>query len=336
MSYRLLSYVLKGQPRAGLLVNEAVYDLAAATRNAAWSSVLAVLNDWPKAKAALAKAAKATRAKGLPLAKTKLLAPILYPGNIYCAGANYKDHVAEMDRAQGREPGPTMKDRGEKPWHFVKTSKSSVVGPGAKVKLPAFSKAVDWEVELAAVIGKRAKDVSVDKALDCVAGYTIANDLSARDVMRREGNPPTSPFHYDWVSQKCFDGACPLGPWIVMFAERMTALQRSLSCRSTSAISRGVLPTGSACISVSRRLKSGSCTARAIPADSLFAMSAGVPGGATYAIHVSEWKPGRRSAIAGTSGNAATRFSPPTPSSLSLLAFTCGIAVIRLSNISST
>jgi len=219
MSYRLLSYVSKGQPRAGLLVNEAVYDLAAATRNAAWSSVLAVLNDWPKAKAALAKAAKATRAKGLPLAKTKLLAPILYPGNIYCAGANYKDHVAEMDRAQGREPGPTMKDRGEKPWHFVKTSKSSVVGPGAKVKLPAFSKAVDWEVEFAAVIGKRAKDVSVDKALDCVAGYTIANDLSARDVMRREGNPPTSPFHYDWVSQKCFDGACPLGPWIVPASE---------------------------------------------------------------------------------------------------------------------
>ena len=219
MSYRLLSYVSKGQPRAGLLVNEAVYDLAAATRNAAWSSVLAVLNDWPKAKAALAKAAKATRAKGLPLAKTKLLAPILYPGNIYCAGANYKDHVAEMDRAQGREPGPTMKDRGEKPWHFVKTSKSSVVGPGAKVKLPAFSKAVDWEVELAAVIGKRAKDVSVDKALDCVAGYTIANDLSARDVMRREGNPPTSPFHYDWVSQKCFDGACPFGPWIVPASE---------------------------------------------------------------------------------------------------------------------
>ena len=219
MSYRLLSYASKGQPRAGLLVNEAVYDLAAATRNAAWSSVLAVLNDWPKAQAALAKAAKATRAKGLPLAKTKLLAPILYPGNIYCAGANYKDHVAEMDRAQGREPGPTMKDRGEKPWHFVKTSKSSVVGPGAKVKLPAFSKAVDWEVELAAVIGKRAKDVSADKALDCVAGYTIANDLSARDVMRREGNPPTSPFHYDWVSQKCFDGACPLGPWIVPASE---------------------------------------------------------------------------------------------------------------------
>src|SRR5256885_5473701 len=214
MSYRLLSHVSNGQPRGALLVNDTVYDLPRP-----WTSVLAVLEDWQTAKSALAKAAKAPRGKGIPLKKARLLAPILYPGNIYCAGANYKDHVAEMDRAQGREPGPTMKDRGEKPWHFVKTSKSSVVGPGAKVKLPAFSKAVDWEVELAAVIGKRAKDVSVDKALDCVAGYTIANDLSARDVMRREGNPPTSPFHYDWVSQKCFDGACPLGPWIVPASE---------------------------------------------------------------------------------------------------------------------
>src|SRR5260370_362706 len=73
----------------------------------------------------------------------------------------------------------------------------------------------DWGVELAAVRGRTAKDVRVEKALACVAGYTIANDLSAREAMKREKNPPTSPFHYDWVSQKCFDGSCPLGPWIV-------------------------------------------------------------------------------------------------------------------------
>jgi 2-keto-4-pentenoate hydratase/2-oxohepta-3-ene-1,7-dioic acid hydratase in catechol pathway len=214
MAYRLLSHISNGQPRGGVLVNDTVYDLPKP-----WTSVLALLQEWPKAKAALTRFAKAPRGKGTPLKKAKLLAPILYPGNIYCAGANYRDHVAEMDRAQGREPGPTMKERGEKPWHFVKTSRSSVVGPGAKVKLPAFSKAVDWEVELAAVIGRRAKDVSVEKALDCVAGYTIANDLSARDAMRRELNPPASPFHYDWVSQKCFDSACPLGPWIVPASE---------------------------------------------------------------------------------------------------------------------
>src|SRR2546426_776120 len=155
----------------------------------------------------------------MPLKRARLLAPVLYPGNIYCAGANYTDHMAEMARAQGQAPGPTMKELGEQPWHFVKTSRSSVVGPGARVKLPVYSQMVDWEVELAAVIGKAAKDVPVEKALDYVAGYTIANDLSARDVMKRDKNPATSPFHYDWLSQKCFDGACPLGPWIVPASE---------------------------------------------------------------------------------------------------------------------
>jgi 2-keto-4-pentenoate hydratase/2-oxohepta-3-ene-1,7-dioic acid hydratase in catechol pathway len=74
---------------------------------------------------------------------------------------------------------------------------------------------VDWEAELGVVIGRRAKNVSVDRALDVIAGYTIGNDLSARDVSRRQGISDTSPFKFDWVAQKCFDGACPLGPWIV-------------------------------------------------------------------------------------------------------------------------
>jgi 2-keto-4-pentenoate hydratase/2-oxohepta-3-ene-1,7-dioic acid hydratase in catechol pathway len=220
MSYRLLSLQSGREARAGLLIGEQIYDAARATGNPAWSSVLGALQDWAKAHrefTAFAKrvAAGKSKAKGVPLARAKLLAPVLYPGNIFCAGANYTDHMAEMARAQGKEPGPTMKDLGEKPWHFVKTSRSSVVGPGAKVRLPAYSQKVDWEVELAAVIGRAAKDVPVDKALACVAGYTIANDLSARDAMKRDKNPPASPFHYDWVSQKCFEGSCPLGPWIV-------------------------------------------------------------------------------------------------------------------------
>jgi 2-keto-4-pentenoate hydratase/2-oxohepta-3-ene-1,7-dioic acid hydratase in catechol pathway len=222
VSFRLLSYRAGTEARAGILVGGEVYD--AAKSAGVPSSVLAILQVWPSASRLLAQAAKRLsggkrRAKGLPLSRVKLLAPVLYPGNIYCAGANYTDHVAEMERAQGLAPGPTMKDLGEKPWHFVKSSKSAVVGPGAKVKLPAYSNAVDWEVELAAVIGRPAKDVTVEQALACVAGYTIANDLSARDAMRRAKNPPTSPFHYDWVSQKCFDGACPLGPWIMPASE---------------------------------------------------------------------------------------------------------------------
>ena len=220
MSYRLLSFQSGREARAGLLIGEQIYDAVRATGNAAWSSVLGALQEWAKAHrefTAFARrvAAGKSKAKGIPLARAKLLAPVLYPGNVYCAGANYTDHMAEMARAQGKEPGPTMKDLGEKPWHFVKTSRSSVVGPGAKVRLPAYSQKVDWEVELAAVIGRVSKDVPVDQALACVAGYTIANDLSARDAMKRDKNPPASPFHYDWVSQKCFEGSCPLGPWIV-------------------------------------------------------------------------------------------------------------------------
>lgn len=220
MSYKLLTYQAGKEARAGILVGDQVYDAAKVAAKAGYSSVLAILNDWAKAKGVLSDASKRleagkSRIQGTPLKKVKLLAPILYPNDIYCAGANYTDHMAEMDKAQGRKPGPTMKDLGEKPWHFVKSSKSSIVGPNAKVKIPAYSKMIDWEIELAAVIGKTAKNVPVEKALQYVAGYTIANDLSARDGMRREKNPPTSPFHFDWVSQKCFDGACPIGPWIV-------------------------------------------------------------------------------------------------------------------------
>jgi 2-keto-4-pentenoate hydratase/2-oxohepta-3-ene-1,7-dioic acid hydratase in catechol pathway len=220
MGYKLLSFRSGAEARAGLLIDGKVYDAGRTTGKPQWSSVLGALQEWPKAHREFAAFAKRvvsgkSKAKGTPLSRAKLLAPVLYPGNIYCAGANYTDHMAEMARAQGKEPGPTMKDLGEKPWHFVKTSRSSVVGPGAKVKLPAYSQKVDWEVELTAVIGRTAKDVPVDKALACVAGWTIANDLSARDAMKRDKNPPASPFHYDWVSQKCFEGSCPLGPWIV-------------------------------------------------------------------------------------------------------------------------
>jgi 2-keto-4-pentenoate hydratase/2-oxohepta-3-ene-1,7-dioic acid hydratase in catechol pathway len=220
VSYRLLSYQSGRDARAGMLVEDQVYDPAAITGNAAHVNVLAILQDWRLASSSLALAAERiiagkSRAKSVPLKRIKLLAPVLYPGNIYCAGANYTDHMAEMARAHGREPGPTMKDLGEKPWHFIKASRSTVVGPGAKVKIPAYCRMMDWEVELAAVIGRSAKDVPVEKALDCVAGYTIADDLSARDAGRREKNPETSPFYMDWLSHKSFDGSCPLGPWIV-------------------------------------------------------------------------------------------------------------------------
>src|SRR5262249_55379078 len=164
--------------------------------------------------AAWAAGAGASRAGALDLGQVRLLAPIPLPGAIYCAGANYRDHVLEMARAQNIKPEPDPHTLGLKAWHFIKSSRC-VVAPDTAVALPAYSSKVDWEAELGVVIGRHAKNVPMERALDYIAGYTIGNDLSARDASRRAGISDTSPFKFDWVGQKCFDGACPLGPWIV-------------------------------------------------------------------------------------------------------------------------
>jgi 2-keto-4-pentenoate hydratase/2-oxohepta-3-ene-1,7-dioic acid hydratase in catechol pathway len=150
-----------------------------------------------------------------PLSSVKLLPPVMYPGTVFCAGANYRDHVAEMSRALNLPPEPDPHEVGLKPWHFIKPSAPCVRETGARIQLPPYSRRVDWEAEIALVIGRACRHVSVDDALGFVAGLTIVNDLSARDHLKRDKIAADSPFKYDWVSQKCFDGALPMGPWIV-------------------------------------------------------------------------------------------------------------------------
>lgn len=221
MTHRLLSYSSSKGPRAGLAVDDKVFDAATLTGNAAYATVIDILNDWRTAQKTLRAAADKIRSKKTkvrPLSRPKLMAPVLYPSALYCAGANYSDHMLEMARVQGIEPEPDPHSIGLNPWHFIKASRS-VVPSGVKVKLPAYSQMVDWEAELTAVIGRPAKNVPLEKALDYVAGYTVANDLSARDFTKRPKVPDASPFKFDWVSQKSFDGACPVGPWIVPASE---------------------------------------------------------------------------------------------------------------------
>jgi 2-keto-4-pentenoate hydratase/2-oxohepta-3-ene-1,7-dioic acid hydratase in catechol pathway len=214
-SYLLVTYQSEKGPRAGVVVDEKVFDAAVLTRKASYVTMLDVLNDWKTAQSLIRKAAAGkNKLKSRPLARTKLLSPVLWPSAIYCAGANYTDHMLEMARLQNLPPAPDPHEVGLNPWHFIKASRS-VAANGATIKLPAASKAIDWEAELGAVIGRTAKDVPLDKALDYVAGYTIANELSARDLGKRNQLPDSSPFKWDWVGQKCFDDACPLGPWIV-------------------------------------------------------------------------------------------------------------------------
>jgi len=212
--YKLVTYAGAEGPRAGVVIGEQVFDAARLTGRAADTTVLGIMADWPAASDRLGKAA-ASAGTGQPLASTKLLAPILWPSAIYCAGANYADHAAEMARASGRTPEPDPHTLGLKPWHFLKAGRSTLAAADDTVRITGLSKTMDWEIELAAVIGRAAKNVPLDKALDYVAGYTIANDLSARDMGRRPNVPDTAPFKFDWVAHKNFDGSCPLGPWIV-------------------------------------------------------------------------------------------------------------------------
>jgi len=218
-AFRLLSYATeKGSPRAGLLVKDRVFDLEAALmevsgKDAALhgNSVLSALKAWDLVRAEIDKAVSAIlsgseynlKLIGQALGEVQLLAPVLYPGVLYCAGANYRDHVIEMT---GREPPENYRE----PFFFLKTAAGSIIGPDQEIRLPPFSSKVDWEAEIAMVIGRTAKNVPVDRAMDHVAGFTIMNDLSARDLTKRDDVP----FLFDWIGQKCFDTSAPMGPWI--------------------------------------------------------------------------------------------------------------------------
>jgi 2-keto-4-pentenoate hydratase/2-oxohepta-3-ene-1,7-dioic acid hydratase in catechol pathway len=218
--YKLATYRTSEGPRAGVIIGDEVFDAAKLTGKAAYATVAGILADWKAAEAALKKAvagaaknASKSRAKRQPLAKTKLLAPVPLPLTIFCAGANYADHAAAMARKQGMPEPADPHEQGLKPWHFIKAART-IADPGATIKAADYSKELDWEIELAAVIGRPAKDVTKEKALNYVAGYIVANDFSARDRGRRPGIEPTSFFKMDWSKHKSFDGSCPIGPWI--------------------------------------------------------------------------------------------------------------------------
>ena len=211
--YRLVSYLDGGAPKAGVLVGERVVPAASllAGADVDGTSVLGLLRAWDAAHPLLhAACANVRPGDGISLSETELLAPILYPGALFCAGANYWDHLEEMAEIAKRTTGkaPSMV-KGKEPWFFLKTCAGSIIGHGTPARLPSFSKQVDWEAELGVVIGRPTRNISEERAFDAVAGYTIVNDLSARDLMKREG----SPFIYDWVGQKCFEDAAPMGPW---------------------------------------------------------------------------------------------------------------------------
>jgi 2-keto-4-pentenoate hydratase/2-oxohepta-3-ene-1,7-dioic acid hydratase in catechol pathway len=169
---------------------------------------------------------KGSLGDGTELGGTELAAPLAAPRNLYMAGANYADHAREMRKLPADAP---IEPSPHGPFFFLKPT-TTVVGPGAEVVIPAGIERLDWEVELAAVIGQEARELDVAEALACVAGYMVLNDVSARDNFKRE--PATEPpMTFDWFGQKGWATSCPTGPWIVpaRFIPEPGDLQMSLT-----------------------------------------------------------------------------------------------------------
>ena len=137
------------------------------------------------------KALRSSAGAPRPLSSVRLLAPIPRPPQFIGVGLNYRSHAEEAGF-----------DVPTSPLTFPFYS-SSIIAPGHPIEIPAQSNSVDWEAELAIVIGKGGRDIPVDRALDHIAGYTIVNDVSARDLQEKDGQ---------WGRAKGFDTFCPLGP----------------------------------------------------------------------------------------------------------------------------
>jgi 2-keto-4-pentenoate hydratase/2-oxohepta-3-ene-1,7-dioic acid hydratase in catechol pathway len=151
-----------------------------------------------------------------PVENVKLLAPIPRPGKLLALAGNYGEHIKEASVKRGFKLGLSdAKKQTTVPRPFLKPA-TTIIGPDDKIPWPEYSEQIDYELELAVVIGKRAKCVEAKEVIDCVAGYMIANDVSARSVTFKNGRAerPWDDF-YDWLAGKWADGFCPIGPYLV-------------------------------------------------------------------------------------------------------------------------
>ncbi|HTP40680.1 MAG TPA: fumarylacetoacetate hydrolase family protein [Steroidobacteraceae bacterium] len=206
---KLVSFQYRGQVRAGLWLGTEALDLQHALElrqlGGDLSSVLAIVRGGTPALQLIAELERelpALAAARRPAHELQLLAPIPAPArNVFCVGRNYLDHVREGYAASGADT-----QLPKAPQFFTKAT-HTVCGPGAAVRLdPGVTSKLDYEVELALVIGKGGRDIAPDRAFEHVFGYTVANDITARDLQRR---------HDQWFKGKSLDDTLPLGPWLV-------------------------------------------------------------------------------------------------------------------------
>jgi 2-keto-4-pentenoate hydratase/2-oxohepta-3-ene-1,7-dioic acid hydratase in catechol pathway len=262
-------------PRAGVVLEDGrLLCLATAAARAGESldasSILAIIGAGPAALETVdrlaARAGEFAEAV-VTTQQVKLLAPIPRPArNVFCVGLNYVDHVAEGHRARQTE----MK-LPEVPTFFTKAT-NTVVGPDADVMLhDGLTELLDYEVELVVVIGKGGRDIKKAQAFDHVFGYSIGNDVTARDLQRK---------HLQWFKGKSLDTTLPLGPWIVTADEigDVPSLRLSLTVngepRQSATVSQMIfdIPTIIEFLSAGLTLEAGDIICTGTPSGVGFAM----------------------------------------------------------------
>jgi 2-keto-4-pentenoate hydratase/2-oxohepta-3-ene-1,7-dioic acid hydratase in catechol pathway len=199
MSWSLATFTAAGTTGLGVLRQDGT--LVAPTDLKRWASALELVCDWPAAEPVL----RDLDLAGLPAVEyDALLAPLRWPRKVICAGVNYRTHMREM--------GGEVPARGWRPFFFLKAPTTSVIGPRDPIVVRSARLArCDWEAELAVVIGIEGKDIAAERSLSHVAGYCVANDVTARGYHRREVVPADA-FSYDWFAAKSMQGSLPLGP----------------------------------------------------------------------------------------------------------------------------
>lgn len=209
---KLLTYICENNVSFGVLTENGIVDIGTCctdpNRPRSVKQVLERGNDFLKELEGLASSADTF----IPLSSVKLLAPIGDPGKLVALAGNYSKHIIEAGLKLGLADSP-RETTVPRPFLMPGTVVSN---PDTEIPWPSYSEEVDYEVELAVVIGKKASCVSVEEAAGFVAGYTVVNDVSARSVTFKENRAerPWDEF-FDWLNGKWSDGFLPVGPWIV-------------------------------------------------------------------------------------------------------------------------
>ncbi|MHC4395436.1 MAG: fumarylacetoacetate hydrolase family protein [Planctomycetota bacterium] len=209
---KLITYSKNESISCGILADDGIIDVPSLWHGP--NSPHSVKEILQKGTSCLAKLAELADSAGdfIPLNSVSLLAPIPRPGKVLALAGNYSEHIREVRMGLGLSESPRQTTV---PRPFIMPP-TVVIGPDEQISWPAYSEKIDYELELAVVIGKKAKHPNSEAALDCVAGYTIANDISARSVTfaNARAERPWDEF-YDWLNGKWADGFLPMGPYLL-------------------------------------------------------------------------------------------------------------------------